>query len=64
VRDKVLVEVAECKKGPCLFHCGGDGPVPNSVKFSGVHSDVAWFNDHAKIFHLFSIKRTLLWFQK
>jgi len=64
VRDKVLVEVAESQKGPSLFYCGGDGPVPNSVKFSGVHGDVAWFDDHAKIFHFFGIKCTLLWFQK
>jgi hypothetical protein len=47
VRDKVLVEVTESKKGSSFFHRGGDGPVPNSIKFSGIHGDMAWFDDHA-----------------
>jgi hypothetical protein len=64
VRDKVPIEVAEPQKGPRFLYCGGDGPIPNSVEFSGVHSDVAGFDDHAKIFHFFGVECALFGFQK
>ena len=52
VRDEVAVEIGEAEERADVFHLGWSRPTCNSIKFDGVHGQLAGFNNHSKVFYL------------
>ena len=51
VRDELIVEVGEVKKGTHLLDFGGGWPCSNAVKFDWVHGELTRFHNHSEIFN-------------
>jgi len=52
VRDESTVEVGKAEERTYVLDFCRSRPFGNSVEFDGIHGELAWFNDHSKVFHL------------
>ena len=63
VRGKVSVEIGKDKEGANVLHLGGGRPVCNHIELNRVHSQLAWFYYHSKVFDFVGGKLALFKFQ-
>jgi len=63
VRNKSPVEVGEAKEQVYILDFGGGWLFGNSVKFDGIHGELARFDNHSEVFYLVSGEFTLFKFE-
>ena len=63
VRNKVLIEIGEDKEGANVLYLGWSRPACNSVELNRVHSQLARFYYHSKVFDFIRGKLALFEFQ-
>ena len=51
VKNEVVVEVCKAKKGVYILDCRGGRPFGDIIKLDRIHSQLARFDNHAKIFY-------------
>jgi len=63
VRDESSVEVGEAKEEVYILDFSWGWPFGNSVKFDGIHSELAGFDNHSEVFYLVCGKLAFLKFE-
>ena len=63
VGDEPTVEVGESEERADIFYLSRRRPVCDAVELDGVHSQLAGFHDHSKVFHLVGGELALFEFQ-